>query len=171
MARGGAQAQGTSRIGINPLYQTVQTEQIQLNAEAASLRDRQAALSDQLAQIAARRQKLNELEPRYLDLTRNRALLQDNLKGVIQKKQEADAQGVAGHGLGTVRIVERPTPPSSGKSLKKPVLILALVFAAFTALCVGLARLFTRRGFPTAASASRTLDLPVLASAGYKRET
>ena len=171
LARGGAQAQGTSRIGINPLYQTVQTEQIQLNAEAASLRDRQAALSDQLAQIAARRQKLNELEPRYLDLTRNRALLQDNLKGVIQKKQEADAQGVAGHGLGTVRIVERPTPPSSGKSLKKPVLILALVFAAFTALCVGLARLFTRRGFPTAASASRTLDLPVLASAGYKRET
>ena len=50
------------------------------------------------------------------------------------------------------------------------MLLLALVFAAFTALCVGLARLFTRRGFPTAASASRTLDLPVLASAGYKRE-
>ena len=171
IARGAAQAEGTSRIGINPLYQTVQTEQIQLNAEAASLRDRQAALADQLAQIAARRQKLNELEPRYLDLTRNRALLQDDLKGIIQKKQEADAQGLAGHGMCTVRIVERPTPPSSGKSLKKPVLILALVFAAFTALCVGLARLFTRRGFPTAASASRTLDLPVLASAGYKRDS
>ena len=169
MARGAAQAQGVSRIGVNPLYQTVQTEQIQLNAEGASLRDRQAALEGQLAQIAARRQKLNELEPQYLELTRNRALLQDDIKSLVQKKQEAEAQGLAGHGMGTVRVVERPTPPANGKSLKKPVLMLAAVFAAFTALCVGLARLFTRRGFPTASSASRTLDLPVLASAGYKR--
>ena len=131
---------------------------------------REAALSDQLAQIGARRQKLNEIEPQYLSLTQNRALLQDDIKGLIQKKQEAEAQGVAGRGFGTVRVVERPTPPSSGKSLKKPVLMLALVFAAFTALCAGLARLFTRKGFPTAASASRTLDLPVLATAGHKRE-
>ena len=170
MARGAAQAQGTSRVGVNPLYQTVQTEQIQLNAEGASLKDRQAALTDQLAQIVARRQKLNELEPQYLALTRNRTLLQDDIKGLIQKKQEADAQGLSDHARGAVRIVERPTPPANGKSLKKPILMLAAVFAAFTALCVSLARLFTRRGFPTAASASRTLDLPVLASAGYKRE-
>jgi len=170
VSRGAGQSPGASRVGINPLYQTVQTEQIQLNAEAASLRDRQAALTDQLAQIGARRQKLNEIEPQYLALTQNRALLQDDIKGLTQKKQEAEAQGTAGHSPGTVRVVERPTAPTSGKSLKKPVLLLALVFAAFTALCAGLARLFTRRGFPTAASASRTLDLPVLASAGYKRE-
>ena len=170
MARGAGQSPGASRVGINPLYQTVQTEQIQLNAEAASLRDRQAALADQLGQIGARRQKLNEVEPQYLTLTQNRNLLQDDVKGLIQKQQEAQAQGVAGRGFGTVRVVERPTPPAAGKSLKKPVLLLAFVFAAFTALCVGLARLFTRKGFPTAASASRTLDLPVLASAGYKRE-
>ena len=170
MARGAGQSPGASRIGVNPLYQTVQTEQIQLNAEAASLRDRQTELGDQLAQIGARRQKLNQIEPQYLTLAQNRALLQDDVKGVTQKKQESEAQGVAGRGLGTVRVVERPTPPSAGKSLRKPVLLLALVFAAFTAFCVGLARLFTRRGFPTAASASRTLDLPVLASAGYKRE-
>ena len=170
MAQGGGQSPGAARIGLNPLYQTVQTEQIQLNAEAASLRDRQSALSDQLAQIAARRQKLNDLEPQYLDLTRNRSLLQDDIKGLVQKKQEAVAQGAGPRGFGAVRIVERPTPPSAGKSLKKPVLVLAFLFAAFTAACFGLARLFLRRGFPTAASASRTLDLPVLASARYKGE-
>jgi uncharacterized protein involved in exopolysaccharide biosynthesis len=168
MAQGAGQATGAQRIGVNPLYQTVQTEQIQLNAEAASLHDRQGALTDQLAQISARRQKLNDLEPQYLELTRNRTLLQDDIKGLIQKKQEADAQAAAAHGFGAVRIVERPTPPSAGKSLKKPVFALALLFAAFTAACVGLGRLFMRRGFPTAASASRTLDLPVLASARYK---
>ena len=170
MAKGAGQSPGAARVGVNPLYQTVQTEQIQLNAEGASMRDRLDALTDQLAQIAARRQKLNEIEPQYLALTQNRQLLQDDVKGLTQKKQEAEAQGAAGRGLGSVRVVERPTPPSSGKSLKKPILMLALVFAAFTALCAGLARLFMRKGFPTAASASRTLDLPVLASAGYKRE-
>jgi uncharacterized protein involved in exopolysaccharide biosynthesis len=170
MARGAAQSPGATRTGVNPLYQTVQTEQIQLTAEAASLHDRQGALTDQLNQIDARRQKLNEIEPEYLTLTQNRSLLEDDVKSLTQKQQEAEAQGVAGKGFGAVSVVERPTPPASGKSLKKPVLLLALVFAAFTALCVGLARLFTRKGFPTAASASRTLDLPVLASAGYKRE-
>jgi uncharacterized protein involved in exopolysaccharide biosynthesis len=170
MAQGAGQATGAQRIGVNPLYQTVQTEQIELNAEAASMHDRQAALTDQLAKIAARRQKLNDLEPQYLELTRNRALLQDDIKGLVQKKQEADAQGAAARGFGAVRIVERPTPPAAGKSLKKPVFALALLFALFTAACVGLGRLFMRRGFPTAASASRTLDLPVLASARYKGE-
>ena len=170
MAQGAGQGAGQARIGVNPLYQTVQTEQIQGNAEAAQLHDRQAALTEQLALIAARRQKLNDLEPQYLELTRNRTLLQDDVKGLIQKKQEAEAQGAAAHGVGAVRIVERPTPPAAGKSLKKPVFILAFLFAAFTAACVGLGRLFMRKGFPTAASASRTLDLPVLASARYKRE-
>ena len=41
--------------------------------------------------------------------------------------------------------------------------MLAFLFAAFTALCVGLMRVFLGRRFETAGSASRTLHLPVLA--------
>ncbi len=165
----GAQFPGARRYGANPVYQTVQTEQIQLTAEAQSMRTRQAALDDELAQIAVRRQKLNALEPRYLELSRDRDLLQSEIKGLMQKKQETDAvQSISGKSSDNIRIIERPTPPSTGKSLKKPVAVLALLFAAFTALCTGLVRLFLRRGFPTAASAARTLDLPVLATAGLK---
>jgi hypothetical protein len=46
--------------------------------------------------------------------------------------------------------------------------MLGLFLAAFTALCVGLLRIFLREGFPTPGSAGRTLDLPVLASVGMK---
>ena len=46
--------------------------------------------------------------------------------------------------------------------------ILSLLIAAFTALCAGLARGFARPGFATSASAGRTLDLPVLATATLK---
>ncbi len=171
VAQGGGQASGARRIGVNPVYQTMQTEQIQLNAESASLKERQAALADQLTQVAARRQKLTELEPQYLEFNRDRDLLENEIKGLMQKRQEAEAdQSGSAKSADNIRVVERPTPPASGKSLKAPVLALALLFSAFTALCVGLARLFLRRGFPTAASASRTLDLPILAAARLKRE-
>ena len=46
--------------------------------------------------------------------------------------------------------------------------VLAFLFAGFTALCVGLLRVFTRRGFTTPGSAARTLELPVLAVAPMK---
>jgi uncharacterized protein involved in exopolysaccharide biosynthesis len=163
-------AAGARRYGVNPVYQTVQTEHIQLTAEAESLKRRQAALSEELAQLTARRQKLTEIEPRYLELSRDRDLLQAEIKGLMQKKQESQAaQSIASKSSDNIRVIERPTPPANGKSLRKPIAILAVLFAGFAALCVGLARLFMRRGFATASSASRTLELPVLAAASLKQ--
>lgn len=165
------QPSGARRIGINPVYQTMQTEQIQLNAESASLKERQTALQGQMQQISMRRQKLTEIEPQYLAFTRDRDLLQGEIRGLMQKRQESQAsQSIAQRSNDNIRIVERPIPPTAGKSLKKIVAALALLFAAFTALCVGLTRIFLRRGFATPASAGRALDLPVLAAAGYKRD-
>ena len=167
----GGQTPGARRIGVNPVYQTVQTEQLQLNAESASLKERQAALGDQLSQISTRRQKLTELEPQYQGFTRDRDLLQGEIRALMQKKQEAQAsQSISQKSNDNIRIIDRPTAPSAGKSLRKPILVLAFLFAGFTALCVGLARVFLRRGFATPSCASRTLDLPVLATAGYKRD-
>ena len=171
LAQGAGQAPGARRIGVNPVYQTVQSEQISLNAESASLKSRQAALQAQMEQISARRQKLTEIEPQYLDFTRDRDLLQTEIRGLMQKRQESQASQSIAHGSNdNIRIVERPTPPSSGKSLKKVVAILAFLLGGFTALSIGVIRIFLRRGFATSASAGRTLDLPVLAAAGYKRE-
>jgi hypothetical protein len=48
-------------------------------------------------------------------------------------------------------------------------LVMSVMFAGFTALCLGLLRLFLRPGLPTAASASRTLGLPVLGAAPLKK--
>ena len=65
-------------------------------------------------------------------------------------------------------VIAAANPPDRPSSLRKPVLILAFLFAAFTALCAGLLRVFLGRRFVTAGSASRTLDLPVLAVAPSK---
>jgi uncharacterized protein involved in exopolysaccharide biosynthesis len=170
VARTGGQGEGARRYGVNPVYQTVQTERIQLSAEAESLRQRGGAIAAQLTQVSARRQKLTELEPQNTALTQNRDVLQGNIKSLVDKEQQDQAaSAIARKSNDNIRIVERPSAPDKGTSLKRPVLILAALFAAFTALCVGLLRVFLRRGLPTAAAAARTLDLPVLATAGFKQ--
>lgn len=170
-AAGKSTGPGAKRVGVNPVFQTLETERNQLQAEAASLRARKASLTAELAQVSARRQTLNDLQPRYDDLLRQRDLLAANVKSFLQRQQESQAQqsiASTGGGDGNVRVIERALPPTTGSSLRKPVMALAIVFAAFCAVCAGLLRAFLRRGIPTAAYAERSLGLPVLASPGLK---
>jgi uncharacterized protein involved in exopolysaccharide biosynthesis len=170
LAAGAPPSASGKRIGVNPVYQTLQTEKSQLEAQAASVRSRQAAINQELAQIMARRQELTELEPRYQALARERDLLATNVRNFAAREQESQAaQALAQSSSDNVRVVERAYAPTKGKSMKKIVLVLALLFAGFTAVCVGLLRAFLTRGLPTAAAAERALELPVLATAPLKQ--
>jgi uncharacterized protein involved in exopolysaccharide biosynthesis len=163
------QGEGARRFGVNPVYQTVQTERIQLSAEAESLRQRGQVIAAQLAQVAARRARFTEIEPQYQRLVRDRDVLMGNIKSLVEKEEQGQAAAaIAKRTNDNIRVVEPATPPAKGSSMKKPVFILAFLFAGFTALALGLLRVFLRRGFPTASSAARTLELPVLATAGWK---
>lgn len=166
---GGIGNGGARRIGANPVFQTVQTDRIQLTAEVAALRQSSQALSDQIDQVTQRQLRLAQLEPQYQGLTRDRDVLQNNVRDFTVKEQETEAaDAIARAGDDNISIIEHAVTPVRGKSLKAPVLALALALAVFTALCVGLLRVFLRPGLPTPASAARTLDLPVLATLGLK---
>jgi uncharacterized protein involved in exopolysaccharide biosynthesis len=166
---GSVQGDGTRRVGANPVYQTVQTDRIQLIAEVAALKQASATLAQQIEQVTDRQLRLAQLEPRYDALSRDRDVLSGNVKDFTQKEQDAEAaDAIARQSNDNIAIIERAVTPAQGKSLKAPVALLALVLAAFAAVCGGLARGLSRPGFPTPASAGRTLDLPVLASAELK---
>jgi uncharacterized protein involved in exopolysaccharide biosynthesis len=166
VASGKGQGEQLRRIGINPVYQTVATERAQSRAEAVSLETSLGAVSRQLDEIAARRRRLAELEPRFLELQRQREVLAGNVRAFAAREQQTRAaQAVAQSANDNVRVIERALPPVRGASLRKEVLALTLLIALATALAAAFARIFLRRGFATSASASRTLDLPILASA------
>ena len=166
---GRTKGDGARRLGPNPVYQTLQTEKIQLTAEVAALRQSAAALASQVREVRDRRLKFSELEPQFQQLSLERDVLQANVRDfTVKASQNRAAQEIASRTNDNIRIVSRATPPTKGKSLKKPVMIIAFVFALFTAVCAGLMRMFLRPGFQTPQSASRALDLPVLASASYK---
>ncbi len=106
------------------------------------------------------------MEPQYQDLARQRDLLTTNVKSLAQRAQESQAaQASAKSGNDNIRVIERAYPATTGTSLKKPVMILSILFAAFAALCAGLLSAFLSRGYPTAETIERTLQLPVLATA------
>ena len=65
-------------------------------------------------------------------------------------------------------MIERAYPPSKGSSLKLPVFLLGLGFAAFCAVCVGLLGGFLHPGYASSEAAERALDLPVLVTTPAK---
>lgn len=169
IADGRTRGDSARRFGVNPVYQTLQTDKIQLTAEVAALRKQQTALTGQLEQLLQRRLRLAELEPSFQALSLDRDVLQANVRDfTVREEQSRAAEEIAAQASDNVRIVARAIPPSKGHSLKKPVAALALLFAAFSALCAGLGRMFLRPGLPTPSSAERTLQLPVLGSARLK---
>jgi uncharacterized protein involved in exopolysaccharide biosynthesis len=152
IAQGHVQGDGSRRLGVNPVFQTLQTDKIQLAAEVAALTQSAQTLAQQIAQVTDRQLRLDALEPQYQGLTRERDVLSTNVRDFTVKEQQTQATDTM----------------ARQSNDNKPVALLDLFIAGFIALSVGLLRIFMRDGFPTPGSAGRTLELPVLASVGLK---
>ena len=157
------------RLGANPVWQGLQTTRINLEAQVAAVSDQRDELARQLGELATRQMRLSALDSQYQNLSVQRDVLQANVKDFTTKAEENRAlRDLATASNDDIRVIESAAPPVEATSLRRIVLLLALVFAAFTAVCAGLLRVFTRKGFATPAAVVRTLDMPVLATASLK---
>jgi len=157
------------RTGPNPNWVSLDTARTTAEADRDALAARLAVLDQQLAALRERQANLTRLESENTILAGNR----DNLTASIREFQQRGSQSRADNdlvrnGADNVRVISDPAAPTRGSSLKAPLLALVFLFAGFTALCAGLLRVFSRRGFVTPASAGRTLQMPVLAVAPMK---
>lgn len=154
------------RLGPNQVWTELETTRINAAADRDALAARLGALDQQLAALSSRQARLTQLESQNAILTGNREVLTASIREFQQRgaQNRADNDLVKG-GVDNVRVLDQAAPPTKGNSLKLPLMGLAFLFAGFTALCVGLFRVFARRGFATPGSAGRTLQMPVLAVA------
>lgn len=164
VAAGGTVGAKEVRIGPNAVWTEVENNRINAAADRDALADRLATLNSQLATLRARQADLTRLESENAVLMGNRDILTATIREFQQRgaQNRADNELVRG-GADNIRVLSEPAAPTRGSSLKLPLLALVILFAGFTALCVGLLRVVTRRGYVTPASVGRTLDLPVLA--------
>ncbi len=164
-ASAGNGAGGSRRVGVNPIWQTLQTERFQNEARAASLRSRAVAITRDLEALTARRQKLAALEPQYQALSRDRDILSNNVRALAARAEEMSSQqALSARGADNIRVAERAYVPARGVSLKAPVLALCIFLGGVSAISVGLISLVRGKAYPSREAVERALGLPVLAA-------
>ncbi len=157
------------RTGPSVIFTEIETARITAAADRDGLAARLAVAEGQLNQLRARLAEMTRLESTNANLAGNREVLTTLVRDFQQRESAARADSaLVAAGADNVNVIERAEAPTRGTSLKAPLLAAVFLFAAFTALCVGLLRVFTRRGYVTPASTGRTLDMPVLAVAPVK---
>ena len=157
------------RTGPNPVWIELETSRIQTMAERDALRARLAVLNRQLGEVNTRQAAMTDLESRNSTLSGNREVLSQSVREFQLREAQSRADNeLVTAGADNVTVIERAQPPAVGRSLKAPLMLLVVLFAGFTALCVGLLRIFLRRGVLTPSSAARTFGVPVLAVAPAK---
>lgn len=157
------------RTGPSAIYTEIETARINAAADRDALAARLTVLNGQLDAIRDRQTRLTQLESTNAILSGDREVLNASIREFQQRetRSRADSALVAA-GADNVKLLAAAEAPTRGSSLKLPLLAVVILFAGFTALCVGLLRVFTRPGFATPQSAGRTLNMPVLAVAPAK---
>lgn len=157
------------RTGPSTVFTAIETARITAAADRDGLAARLAVAERQLATLRSRLAELTRLESTNANLAGNREVLTASIREFQQREAQARADNaLVAAGADNVTVIERAEAPTRGSSLKAPLLAVVFLFAGFTALCVGLLRVFTRRGYVTPASTGRTLEMPVLAVAPMK---
>ncbi|MEO0465971.1 MAG: Wzz/FepE/Etk N-terminal domain-containing protein [Pseudomonadota bacterium] len=156
---------GIVRRGPNPLFQDLEQRLAELEAQSLAANETVGALDREATRLSQRTAELAGLEPTWDGLMRRSSLAESNAIDYAARETEArNRADLAADIAGSVRVLEAARSPVEGSSLKAPVVAVGVVFAGFTALCLGLMFAVTRRGFATPTSAERTLGIPVLAA-------
>ncbi|MAK62237.1 MAG: hypothetical protein CMK09_14805 [Ponticaulis sp.] len=156
---------GTIRRGPNEVFQALDQKRAELDADSSALKTRFDELRRQKNQIERRQLELIRLEPKYQELVRDRAILDNQLRSLtVREGEERLKREVTMSDFDNIQILEPARPPSRGKSMKKVIAAAGLLFGGFTGLIVALIVIFSRNTMPTAGSIGRTTGLPVLSS-------
>lgn len=153
-----------TRRGPNPVRQDVASQLYAMEAEARAQRGREVALTQQREEVRGRIRTMQQLEPQFRQLQRERTILETSTQNFASRAEEARARSqMLGRATDNISPLERAGVPTQGKSLRWPIMIVTLLIAGIVALAAGLSRGLMRRSFPTPSSAARALDTPVLA--------
>lgn len=161
-----APAAGLRRIGPNPTYQALEADEAVQTANITALTGRSIELRRQKLQVENKLSELADFEPEYLRLKRDRDALEASAGTFATREQSERARSeLATRSADNISIYEAARPPARGDSPKRFIAIAAALFGLFTALVVGLLRVWSIRSFATAGAIERTLGIRVLAEA------
>jgi hypothetical protein len=139
----GGKPVGGRRVGQNTVYQSLMTQRNTFQAQANGLREQEITLQNLLRGAVAKVKVLRQLDPQYQGLLREKASLEERLKGLNAKEQVALVnQQQQEDSSENIKIITSPKAPRKGRNMRKIIFVLAAIGSLFTVLMLGLLRVF-----------------------------
>ncbi len=140
----GGKAQGGIRVGPNPEHQNLSNRRNELQATADSLREKEFTIQRLLENADAKVRQMRRLGPEYNDLLRQRATLDESLRRVNAKLQDAIVaqEQAAATNTENVKIIAKASLPRKGRNMSKIMLALIMIGWGFTLFMLALLRVF-----------------------------
>ena len=136
---GAAEGLGQRRVGANPVRQSLESELLTLQSQAASHQRRISTLTQQIAEGQTEVSRLRALSPQFRELSQEVTANEEALSRLATQFVEAQTRRAASLGAAdTVRVIEYASAPTEGSSLKKVAVVAAFLFAGSVAVLMGL---------------------------------
>jgi polysaccharide biosynthesis transport protein len=161
-----SEARGRSVTQPNVVYQSIKTDYVRAAADAASARQPQQVLAQQLAQMNDRLNDLEARRTRYDDLTRTVQIQNDTYRTLAIRHETARVEANRNaQGISAAVVIAAPAVSNLPARPRRKLVALVTVFAA---LLSGLAIVLAVEGFDDRIRSSgdikRILRVPVLAT-------
>lgn len=138
---GGADGQGQTRTGVNPIWQELNQEKLRQESYRDSQTGLAEALGEQIRQIRRQVDRLRALKPEHDRLMRAARSRSENAQAVGLAAADASTRRSAAQGgADAVTVVERAVPPSEAKSIRGPALAAVFILACGCGIIVALLR-------------------------------
>jgi uncharacterized protein involved in exopolysaccharide biosynthesis len=163
---------GKVRTGQNIVYQDLEREMIETQAELSSQGARRATLQGQIAQLDREIQTLDLRENELQNLKRELAANERDYKTYLEKVEEARiSDDLNRQKMANISVIQpAAVPPKPVKPKKALNIVLGIIPEAVSGLGLVFFSEYTNQGLSTPESAERRLGLPVLASVPFKEE-
>jgi uncharacterized protein involved in exopolysaccharide biosynthesis len=139
----GGRPLGGRRVGQNTVYQSLMTQRNTFQAQADGLREQEITLQNLLKSTVRKVKTMRQLDPQYRSLEREKASLEERLKGLNAKEQIALVnQQQQEDSSENIKVITTPSVPRKGRNMRKILLVLAIMGSLFTVVMLGLLRVF-----------------------------
>ena len=153
----------STRVGRNPMYDDLRTQEASLTVQLRGLQARQTSLLAQTERIQARNDELVTLSREYRELKRTRDVLEQSLRTITQSTEETQLANALERAAGAnVRVVQPPDAALAGTSQGRLLIIGGVVVGLAAAAATLAVLLATSRVALSAADIERAVGLPVL---------
>ena len=156
----------STRMGRNPMYDELRTQEASLTVQLRGLQARQTTLLSQAERVQSRNDELVMLSQQYRELRRTRDVLDQSLRTIAQSTEETQLANALERAAGAnVRVVQPPDAALMGTSSGRLLMIGGVVLGLFAAMATLAVLLAVSRVALTASDVERAVGLPVLLSA------